>query len=92
WAGEAGFAENRSLPLTGIYFIRHGSDNRAIEVNPGEAMKRLMPVISMPLYDREAVSGMLSFCEDIVSHVPAYELYFKPDGELFDFLEKTISA
>ena len=51
-----------------------------------------MPITSIPWFDEKTMSGILSFCEDLILHVPAYELYFKPDTEVVDFLEKFISA
>jgi hypothetical protein len=91
WAGDAEIAENRSLPLKGIFFI-HQSDELAIkELTPAEAAERLMPVTSIPWYDEEVMSNILSFCEDLVLHIPAYDLYFTPGIEVVDLLEKFVS-
>jgi hypothetical protein len=92
WPGDAGIAENRSLPLSGLFFIRHGDKNMIKEIKPKEALERLMPVTSIPWYDEKAMSDMLSFCEDLVLNIPAYELYFRPDKEVVDYFEKFISA
>lgn len=91
WAGDAAIAENRNFPLRGIFFI-HKSDEIAIkELTPAEAAERLMPVTSIPWYDEEAMSNILSFCEDLVLHIPAYDLYFTPGIEVVDLLEKFVS-
>jgi len=92
WAGDAGIAENRKLPLKGIFFIRQSSGNRIEKIKPSAAAERLMPIASIPWFDEKTMSGVLSFCEDLILHVPAYELYFKPDTEVVDFLDKFISA
>jgi hypothetical protein len=92
WAGDAGIAENRKLPLKGIFFLRQSSVNRIEKIKPSAAAERLMPIASIPWFDEKTMSGILSFCEDLILHVPAYELYFKPDTEVVDFLEKFISA
>lgn len=91
WAGDAGIAENKSVPLSGIFFIRHGNENRIEQLEPGRAFEQLMPVTSIPWYDKEVMLTILSFCEELVTAVPAYELSFKPDNTVVDFFEEFIS-
>ncbi len=92
WAGDAGIAENRNLPLHGIFFIFHGNENMIEKITPAEAFEKLMPVTSIPWYDEKVTPDILSFCEDLVMNVPAYDLHFKPDKEVVDLLEKFASA
>jgi hypothetical protein len=92
WPGDARIAENKSAPLSGIFFIYHGDKNIIKELGPKEAIAKLMPVTSIPWYDEKVMTDILSFCEDLVMNVPAYELHFKPDSEVVDFLEKFVSA
>jgi hypothetical protein len=91
WAGDAGIAENRKLPLKGIFFIRQSSGNRIEKITAATAAERLMPMASIPWFDEKTMPAILSFCEDLILHVPAYELFFKPDTEVVDVLEKFIS-
>lgn len=92
WAGDAGIAENKNFPLSGIFFIHHADENMIKEIKPQKAVERLMPVTSIPWYDEKIMSDILSFCEDLVFNVPAYELYFRPDSEVVAFFEKFVSA
>lgn len=91
WSGDAEIAENRKLPLRGIFFIRQSDEIVIKKLTPAEAAERLMPVTSIPWYDEEVMSNILSFCEDLVLHIPAYDLYFKPGIEVVDALEKFVS-
>jgi hypothetical protein len=91
WAGDAGIAENRSLPLNGIFFIHHGNENRIETITPREAFERLMPVTSIPWYDDKVMPAVLSFCEDLALHVPAYVLHFTPDRRAADLIEGFVS-
>ena len=50
-----------------------------------------MPVTSIPWFDEKIVLSLLSFCEDVVSHVPAYELSFKPDIGVVNLFEEFVS-
>ena len=92
WAGDAGIAENRRLPLGGIFFLSQSSENRIQKLTPAEAVERLMPVSSVPWFDKQAVPGILSFCEDLVLHVPAYDIFFKPDIGVVKLFEQFISG
>ncbi len=80
WPGDAGIAVNRGLPLSGIFFIQHGTHNRIREVESGEAVKRLLPLATIPWYDPEMMTKTLLFCEDLVSRIPSYDLHFTPGG------------
>jgi hypothetical protein len=92
WPGEAGIAVNKSVPLSGIFFINHASSNRIKEITPKQALRRLLPVTSIPWYDREIMSEILTFCEDLILNVPIYDLHFKPTVEVVDVFEQFVSA
>jgi hypothetical protein len=92
WSGEAEIAENRSVPLRGIFFIFQSTKNVMKEMSPSEAAERLMPVTSIPWYDRGALSGILSVCEDLVLGVPAYELHFKPEIGVVELFEEFVAG
>lgn len=86
WPGEAGVAENRREPLKALYFIRHGSSNRIVEIETGDALKRLLPNAAVPWYDNESMPEVFEFIEKLVLGVPAYEFSFTPDEKAADAL------
>lgn len=92
WAGDAGIAENAHFPLSGIFFIRHANKHMIKDIKPKEALEKLMPVTSIPWYDRNVMPEVLACCEELVSSVPTYEFSFSPDSEAVDFFEKFISG
>jgi len=71
-----------------MFFITQGTSNRIEEITVKQALKRLLPVTSIPWYDREIMSEILTFCEDLISGVPIYELYFKPSVEVVDLFKE----
>jgi hypothetical protein len=91
WPGDEGIAVNRGVPLAGIFFMSHGKSNSIKEMSPQKAAERLLPVISIPWYDQVLTSKVLSFCDELVTTIPAYELHFKPGIETADFLVESIS-
>ena len=92
WPGDAGIARNAHVPLRGIFFMLPGQANRITAIDRREALERLMPVTSIPWYDREIVEKNLTFMENLVSNVPAYELRFKPSLEVADVVANFISS
>jgi hypothetical protein len=91
WPGDAGVAVNESRSLAGIFFIRHGSENKICDISRAEALERLMPVTSIPWYDQAAVGKLLGFCENLVSAIPACEIHFKPGTAIGNLLENFIA-
>ena len=92
WPGEGGMAENRGVPLSGIFFIYHGSTHSIEEIAPQKALERLLSVVSIPWYDREMIPKMLSFCEDLVFHIPVYAFYFRPSTDVAAVLETFVET
>lgn len=92
WPGEEGIAANKGAPLSGLFFISHGLQNCIEDIRPQKALERLLPVVSIPWYDRETMARILLFCEDLISNVPSYELHFKPGAGAADVLERFISG
>lgn len=87
WPGEAGIAKNASYPLHGIAFIHHGVKNEINRLEPAEALKQLLPVVSIPWYDEGIMKLIVAFCEGLATSIPAYDLHFKPSVEIAGFLE-----
>jgi hypothetical protein len=87
WYGEEGIARNTNTPLSGIFFLNHGGENRAKPLNPRRALEKLLKVTSIPWYDRDVMPGVLLFCEELLTRVPLFELHFTPGLEAIRFLE-----
>jgi hypothetical protein len=86
WAGDAQVALNRHAPAGAILFLNRGETNRATPVTPREALEKLLPVTSIPWYDRELIDRITSFCEALTAQIPAYDLFFAPTPGVVDFL------
>lgn len=91
WPGEGGIASNTSAPLAGIFFLSHAVFNRIEELSPQRTIGKLLPVVSIPWYDRATVPDVLDFCSNLITEVPSYELFFKPDIEVTDVFQEFIS-
>ncbi len=92
WPGDAGIAENREAQLSGIFFISHGSENKINKISPKQALDRILPVTSIPWYDRQIFPKVLDLCEDLITHVPAFEFIVRPVPEAIDVFEEFVSS
>ncbi len=90
WPGNAGIAINRDMPLSAVLFLRHAEHSRIEAVSSQEALERLLPVASILWYERQIVPAVLSWCEDLFSQIPAFELRFRPDPEVVDLLREFV--
>jgi len=92
WPGEAGIAENLNALVSGIFFLKHGLSNKIREINKREACEKILPVVSIPWYDRKVFPEIMGCCEDIISSNPCYEFSFTPGSEVIDVLERFAAA
>jgi len=92
WPGDAGVAVNESAPLAAIIFIARGRTNQIRPLPPLEAIERLVPVTSIPWYERDAVNGIMDILDDLLSQIPVFELCFQPNVEVAGFLKNFIDS
>jgi hypothetical protein len=85
WAGTEGIAANGCAPLAGMFFLKHGERNHLRDLSAENALERLLPILSIPWYDHEVLSRIVTFAKQMLARVPAYEMSFMPDRSAVDF-------
>jgi hypothetical protein len=89
FAGELAKAgENCSAPISGLFFLEKGSENRIEEIPSAEAARRLMRNILFFAEDPGLVEKLLDSACDFVDRVPARQLTFYPDGRVWDYIRE----
>ena len=78
WLGTAAVSRNRTCPLAGFFFLRHGSKNQATPITAAAGMEALLPVVSIPWFDRDMVAPMLALVDRMAAEVPMFDLSFRP--------------
>lgn len=86
WFGDARIGRNEGAPLAALLFLHKGEANEVIPIPTGQAMRELMPVVSVPWYDRERGNAVLETCARLVESVPCYDLQFRPEADVIDLL------
>lgn len=85
FAGELAQAgENCMAPVSALFFLEKGPENRIDEISPAEAVRRLMRNILFFADDRELMEKLLATACDFVAGVPIRRLTFYPDSRVWD--------
>ena len=86
WPGDAAVAQNTWAPLGALLFLVKADQTELVPLSAGMAMRRLMPVVSCPWYDRLRGNLVLETCGRVVETFPCYDLRFRADSEVVDVL------
>lgn len=92
WPGEAEIAVNDCARLHGIFFLNHSGVNNISDLNPGEAMKYLVNVGSLPWYDEKDLQKSLDLCGNLMTGNKTYEMRFRPGHEIIEDLIAFVSG
>ena len=85
FAGELARAgENCTAPVSALFFLEKGSENRVDELSSAEAVRRLMRNILFFAEDRGLVEKLFDTACDFVGRVPIRRLMFYPDARVWD--------
>jgi hypothetical protein len=85
FAGElARSGENCTAPVSALFFLEQGPENRVDELPSAEAVRRLMRNILFFAEDHVLVEKLLATACDFVSRVPIRRLTFYPDTRVWE--------
>ncbi len=85
FAGELARAgENCSAPISCLFFLEKGPENRVEEMPPAESIRRLMRNILFFAEDPQLVEKVFASACDFVARVPIRRLTFYPDARVWD--------
>jgi hypothetical protein len=87
FAGElARVGENCSAPLSALFFLEKGPQNRIEPISPTEAIQRLMRSILFFADDAELVKLVFQSACEFATLVPMHRLVFVPDQRVWDII------
>jgi len=88
WPGTSGIANPGKFPLRALYFLAHGSVNRARPLRPAEVVTRLMRASFLARWDYQAITYSLALFDRLAQQVPGYELSFTPDDQAVAYVRE----
>lgn len=80
--------ENSAAPISALFFLEKGPENRISDLSPADAMRRLMRNILFFAEDPGLVEKILATACDFVSRVPSCRLMFYPDETVWDCIRQ----
>jgi hypothetical protein len=87
FTGElAQLGENVSAPISALYLLAKGRENRIEPVAPGEATRSLLANLLFFAEDEELVQAIFHSAFEFVSHVPVSRLTFFPDARVWELI------
>jgi len=89
FSGELAKAgENCHAPISALFFLEKGPENRISDLSPSDAMHRLMRNILFFAEDPGLVDKILATACDFVSRVPSRRLMFYPDTSVWECIRQ----
>lgn len=92
WAGTGRVAASGSAPGGALLFLEQGTEDAVRSISPAECLERLLPVISIPWFDAEALGAGLEAAEAIARSIPAGVLTFRPEEGAVEAVERHLVA
>jgi hypothetical protein len=74
------------VKLDRIYFIQHGAVNSARRIAGAAPVQHLLNCSFPPYWDSEGMEFTMDIFSDLTAAVPCYELFFKPDTGVIDYI------
>ena len=66
WSGDERVAENARAPLKALVFLHHAKEDRLTPIDPGQALRQLLPTACIPWFDEAGAELGLEVCGDLV--------------------------
>jgi hypothetical protein len=87
FAGElARIGEKLKAPLSGLFLLKQGPENRIEEIGESQAVRELMRHILFFAHDAELVNMVFETVCGLVRRVPVQRLVFKKDRSVWDLI------
>ena len=84
--GPKRFYQPGGARIDKILLLRHGSSNKARRSSGVEALTSLLPQAHLRIYHQLGLELPLDFYVDLVRQVPCYDLQFRPDAAIVDYV------
>jgi hypothetical protein len=87
FTGElAKLGENVSAPISALYLLAKGNENRIDSITPGEATRSLLSNLLFFAKDEELVQSIFHSAFEFVSQIPVMRLTFVPDARVWELI------
>jgi hypothetical protein len=86
WHGDFRPFSRSGLPVSKIFFLRHGTTHSVIPKKGADAVSMILVRSFPPLWDKSGMAFTVDLCHRLVTAIPCFELHFKPEESIIDFV------
>jgi hypothetical protein len=86
WPGQGGMADPGCVSLDHVFLLRHGADNRAVQLARTPATARVLANAFATYWDTGGMAFTLGLLDRLTGAVPCSELDFVPDSTAVDYV------
>lgn len=90
FSGSSSYCANRTLPLAAVVYLRQAPVTTIRRVRGLEAFRRVWEGCCVNTWNREDVDAASGLAENLLKHVPVYELACTPDESALEALEQQL--
>lgn len=87
WPGMGFRVANERVPISRVFFIRHGKENKITQPGGLALFQALFTEAFSAFWNKEALAEITKTCELLIREVPCYELAFTKDAGVTDFIQ-----
>jgi hypothetical protein len=91
WHGEARYGSPRAVRLERIFFLRHGQEHSIKQITGIDPVSKFLTCSFPPYWNPRGMEFSMELFSELAAQVPCEELTFKPERNVVDFIEETIS-
>jgi hypothetical protein len=91
WPGDCGYARNESARLTALCILSQDPESALAPLNAGHMFARLIPTVSLPMYDKDLVTQYFAILDRLLREVLFYDLQFTPDERVLPVLDSLVA-
>ena len=86
WHGSGKYAEPRTVPLAGMYFLAQSPTNHVQDISRSEVLAELLRVASLPVFLDDWCTPTLATLDKLTRAIPLRRLHFRRDPSAVDAL------
>ncbi len=79
--GSSGICINRTLPIRAIIVLEQGSENRVLEMTPGEKFRACLSGMVINAWEAEETAMAMDLAEKWLGNIPIYRFSCRKDGD-----------
>lgn len=79
---------SKESPLHAVFLIYHSPENKIKKISGAAAVSKVMANCIQHSYNNDFIQHHLDFLTELCNHIPVYEVGFKPDIEVTDFIRQ----